>query len=120
MRQVLLDTNVVLDVLLNRTPHADTSGEVWKSIEQGFARGMIAAHAVTTVYYLQRRENGSPAARKAIADLLNVFSIAAVDGAMISEAVRLPVADFEDAVTAVAASKAHCDYIVTRDRTGFR
>jgi predicted nucleic acid-binding protein len=49
-----------------------------------------------------------------------VFKIAAVDGAVIQEALQLPFPDFEDAVTAAAASLAGCDYLVTRDQKGFR
>lgn len=29
MTKVLLDTNVLLDVLLDRKPHAEASGAVW-------------------------------------------------------------------------------------------
>ena len=48
------------------------------------------------------------------------FGIAAVDAAVIQDALRLSLADFEDAVTAAAASSAGCEYILTRDPKGFR
>jgi hypothetical protein len=46
--------------------------------------------------------------------------VAAGDGSVIEEALRLSLADFEDAVTAAAARMSECDYIVTRDPKGFR
>jgi hypothetical protein len=49
-----------------------------------------------------------------------VFGIAPVDGAVLAEALQLPFADFEDAVTAGAARLAGCECIVTRDPKGFR
>jgi hypothetical protein len=52
--------------------------------------------------------------------ILRVFQVAPVDGAVIEEALRLPVVDFEDAVTAAAALASECEYIVTRDPKGFR
>jgi predicted nucleic acid-binding protein len=120
MRKVLIDTNVVLDVLLDRQPHAGASVAVWAAVETGSAKGLLAAHAVTTIHYLIRRELGLARARRTISTMLSVFGIAAVDGAVIEVALGLPLSDFEDAVTAAAAQFAGCEYIVTRDPKGFR
>jgi hypothetical protein len=46
--------------------------------------------------------------------------VAAVDGAVIQEALQLPLADLGDAVTAASARLAGCECIVTRDPRGFR
>jgi hypothetical protein len=81
---------------------------------------MLAAHAVTTIHYLLRKDLGNAAARRTMSAILNVFGVAAVDGAVLREALRLPLPDFEDAVTAAAARSAACDCIATRDPKGFR
>jgi predicted nucleic acid-binding protein len=121
MKTVLVDLNVVLDVLLDRKPHVAASADVWAAIEAGKARGLLAAHAVTTVHYLARKEMGSTArAKQIVAALLQVFSVAAVDQTVIERALNLRAPDFEDAVTAAAADSASCDLIVTRDPRGFR
>jgi len=120
MRTALLDVNVVLDVLLNRQPHVIGSAAVWAAAERGKLKALVAAHGVTTIHYLLRRQLGTLRARKALAALLLVFGIAAVDEAAIREALELPSGDFEDAVAAAAARKANCDLIVTRDPKGFR
>jgi predicted nucleic acid-binding protein len=120
MKRVLLDTNVVLDVLLDRKPHAAASAAVWAAIEAGAAEGLLAAHAVTTIHYLLRRELGMAKARRTLGAMLRVFGVAPVDGAVIQDALRSPGGDFEDAVTAAAARLAACDLIVTRDPKGFR
>jgi predicted nucleic acid-binding protein len=120
MRRILFDTNVVLDVLLDRRPHAEASAAVWAAVEKGTAEGMLAAHAVTTIHYLVRKEKGNARAKRIVSSILRVFKIAAVDGAVIEEALQLPFSDFEDAVTAAAARLAGCDYLVTRDPKGFR
>ena len=120
MKRILLDTNVVLDVLLDRSPYVDASAAVWAAVETGVCEGMLAAHAVTTIHYLIRKEMGNPKAARTIAAILSVFGIAAVDGAAVQEALQLPVSDFEDAVTVAAARSAGCECIVTRDPKGFR
>jgi predicted nucleic acid-binding protein len=118
--RILFDTNVVLDVLLDRQPHAEASASAWAAIETGAAEGMLAAHAVTTIHYLVRKERGNARAKRIVSAILRVFKVALVDGAVVQVALHLPFSDFEDAVTSAAARVADCDYIVTRDPKGFR
>jgi predicted nucleic acid-binding protein len=118
--RILLDTNVILDVLLDRKPHVHASAALWTALEKGSSQGMLAAHAVTAIHYLIRKEAGNTKATRAIASILSVFEVAAVDGAVIQEALQLTFSDFEDAVTAAAARAAGCESIVTRDPKGFR
>jgi predicted nucleic acid-binding protein len=120
MRRILFDTNVVLDVLLDRQPYVEASSAAWAAVETGISEGMLAAHAVTTIHYLVRKEVGNTKARRIITAILRVFGVAAVDGAVVQEALQLPLSDFEDAVTAAAARLAGCECIVTRDPKGFR
>ena len=120
MKRILFDTNVILDVLLDRQPFVDASAAAWAAAETGVAEGMIAAHAVTTIHYLVRNERNNVQAKRTVAAILRVFKIAPVDGVVIQEALQLSLADFEDAVTAAAARSVGCDYVVTRDPKGFR
>jgi len=120
MKRVLFDVNVVLDVLLDRKPYAEASASAWAVVETGAAEGLLAAHAVTTIHYLLRKELGAGKARRTLSAILRVFGVAAVDAAVIQEALELSCPDFEDAVTAGAARLAGCDSIVTRDPKGFR
>ena len=120
MKRILFDTNVVLDVLLNRQPFVEASAAAWAAIESRISEGMLAAHAVTTIHYLIRKELGVVKAKRIVAATLRVFAVAAVDNAVILEALQLAFNDFEDAVTSAAARVAGCDCIVTRDPKGFR
>lgn len=120
MIRVLFDTNVVLDVLLDRHPFVEESGAAWALVEYGRVVGMLSAHSVTTIHYLLEKNVGRANARPMITALLTVFSVATVDAGVIRDALHLSFADFEDSVSAAAARSAACDYLVTRDRTGFR
>src|SRR5579871_1050930 len=120
MKRILFDINVVLDVLLDRNPHAAASAGAWAAIESGKAEGLLAAHSVTTIYYLIRKETKAAESRRMMAAILKVFGGAPVDATAVREALQLPCPDFEDGVTAMAAGHAGCDYIVTRDPRGFR
>jgi predicted nucleic acid-binding protein len=120
MKRLLLDTNIVLDVLLDRKLHAEASAAAWAAVETGIAEGLLAGHAATTIHYLVRKELGATKAGRIVVAILQVFRVAPVNDAVIHEALRLSCPDFEDAVTAAAARLAGCDYIVTRDPKGFR
>lgn len=120
MKRVLLDTNIVLDVLLDRQPHVPASAAVWAAVEHGLSKGFLAAHAVTTVHYLVRKELGNQEAKRTVDLLLRVFGVAAVDRGVVEQALQRPLADFEEAVAAAAAHAAGCSCVITRDPKGFR
>jgi predicted nucleic acid-binding protein len=120
MKRILVDVNVILDVLLERKPFAEASAAVWAAIETGRVEGLLSAHAVTTIHYLVRKEKGVAGTKRTLSEILRVFGVATVDGAVIQEALQLPCPDFEDAVTAAAARGAGCASVVTRDPKGFR
>lgn len=120
MKRVLLDVNVVLDVLLDRAPFADGSSAVWAAVEQGQAEGLLSAHAVTTLHYLNAKAVGVRMARQTTDALLSVFDVASVDGAVLNAALALNWTDFEDAVTAAAARRSKCDALVTRNPSDFK
>jgi predicted nucleic acid-binding protein len=120
MKRLLVDTNVALDVLLDRQPHSEASGAIWAAVETGRCEGFLAAHAVTTIHYLLQKQLGAARAKQLVSLVLVVFRVAVVDGSVIEQALRLPIADFEDAVTVGAALASECEFIVTRDPKGFR
>lgn len=120
MKRLLLDVNVVLDVLLERSPHQETAAALWAAVETGRGRGVLAAHAVTTIHYLVERNRGRRVARQAVEALLTVYEVAPVDDAVLRSALALDWRDLEDAVGAAAAVANGCDALVTRDQEGFR
>lgn len=119
MTRVLLDINVILDILLERKPHVQASARLWAAIERGRAEGFLAAHGVTTLHYLVRRERGEGVARRAVEGILRVLKVAPVDAEVLRRALALAWTDFEDAVAAAAAEAAGCDALITRDPRGF-
>jgi predicted nucleic acid-binding protein len=120
VKRILLDVNVILDVLLDREPHADSASDVWSAVEDGRAEGCLSAHAVTTIHYLNAQSVGARQARETTAAILSVFEVADVNAAVLSAALALGFKDFEDAVTTAAARAARCDALITRNPRDFR
>jgi predicted nucleic acid-binding protein len=113
--KVLIDLKVILDVLQRRDPFYDMSARVLAAAETGLVEGWVAAHSLTTLFYLLARYESAESARVALTDLLTILSVAAVDQAVIEQALNLPCRGFEDAVQMTAAVRSGVQYVITRD-----
>jgi predicted nucleic acid-binding protein len=108
--RILIDTNVLLDVALNREPFAAQSAQVvdWAQAYPGAAA--VAWHTVSNFDYLTKGKS-----RDFLADLLAFTDVAAGDAAMVRQALTMPTPDFEDALQVAAALTFQAQYIVTRN-----
>lgn len=118
--RLLLDTNVVLDVLLERADFAAAASQLFALAEAHLVQGLVCATTVTTVDYLVSKAHGRRAANGALRDLLDLFDVAPVDRTILRRALEGPLTDFEDAVLYEAALAQGADAIVTRNVRDFR
>jgi predicted nucleic acid-binding protein len=117
---LLVDTNVVLDVILEREPWLADSAALLDAIARGRATGFVASHVVTTIHYITERANGRVAAATAIADLLELCYVVPVTAADFHRALALRFDDFEDAVQVAAALRVGAAYLVSRNERDFK
>jgi predicted nucleic acid-binding protein len=117
--RVLVDTNVVLDVLLDRRPFAEAATQVFALVEESRIEGFLCATTVTTVDYLLGQALPPKEARAALQRLLGLFEIAPVNRPVLEQALRSDISDFEDAVIEQAARLISADAIATRNLTDF-
>ncbi len=118
--RLFLDTNVLLDHLLEREPFADDATELWSMAERREISGCISAVSFNFVYYIVRHHAGERAARRAIKGLRDVFDTIEVDSQIINQAIDCNFADFEDAIQHACAVRAGATHLVTRDLADFR
>jgi predicted nucleic acid-binding protein len=117
--KVLFDTNVILDVLLARTPHAEVAARLLNLVDQKRLEGVLCATTVTTIHYLATKAVGRRKAGKHVRELVTMFEVAPVDLAVLTQALELGYADYEDAVLHEAARLVGADGIVTGNRKDF-
>ena len=118
--RILFDTNVVLDVLLDRDPFAEVGANLFSRVERGDVIGFVGATTVTTVHYLSTKVVGAARANEVVEQLLGLFGVAAVNRIVLVDALGLGFEDYEDAVLHEAARHAGVQGLLTRDRRGFR
>jgi predicted nucleic acid-binding protein len=116
---VLLDTNVVLDILLDRQPWSNEAALIFGLSEKNLINCFISASSITDIFYLTQKEHGKQAARDSIKRLLKVFNPAAVTDTNIYQALELEWDDFEDSVQFAVGESLSADFIVTRNVKDF-
>lgn len=112
---ILLDTDVVLDIALDRLPYSGPATELLNRIEHGAEAACIAWHSVSNIYYIMSPVRGGASAREFILGLTEFVSIAITDTSGIRFAAQLPMRDFEDAMQVAAAMASGARFIVTRN-----
>ena len=97
--RVLIDTNVVLDYLLEREPFLQDVEALFDAIDSGQVIGYVTATTLTDIFYIARRQTRSvELARQAVSTTLAVMVICSVNRAILEAAFASGLADFEDAV----------------------
>ncbi|MFP3041192.1 PIN domain-containing protein [Treponema primitia] len=116
---ILIDTNVALDALLERQPFTAAATKIL-GLWRGGVGIFVSASAITDIYYISRKHIGSKkAAMELLKRLLLNADVATVSSAEIRRAIALEWGDFEDAVQYAAGECLTVDYIVTRNPADF-
>lgn len=113
--KIMFDTNIILDLLLVRTPFVNQARSLFSALETGQLQGVISATTLTTIFYLASKVLGPAGARKTVSHLLQLFEIAAVNRSVLDQALNSGFPDFEDAVLYHSGVQAGVHGIVTRD-----
>ena len=112
---ILLDTDVIIDVALDRRPHSGPASELLDRLERGQESAFIAWHTVSNFYYLVAPSRGGLSARDFIVELTRFVAVATTDTESVRYAAALPMTDFEDALQVAAAHACGAQHIVTRN-----
>lgn len=117
--KILIDTNVVLDIALNRKPFVEHAALLWRLAEQQEITACLSNTSITDIFYIINKHAGQEKARAFVADLLDTFTLADIDEEGFREALNSGMNDFEDAVQYVICARNGCDALVTRNKTDF-
>ncbi len=118
--KILFDTNVILDVLLDREPFSNDAALLMSLVERTEIIGIICATTVTTIYCLAHKALSPQAASRHIQTLLALFAIAPVNRIVLEDAAKSKFKDFEDAILHESAIHSGAEYIVTRNIADFK
>ena len=119
MMKVFVDTNVLIDVLAERTAYYPEAMRVWTLAESGRIDARVAAISFSNCYYIVSRYAGRRSAEKAMRLLRDVFKPVDLTAQVLNQAIDAGMPDFEDAVQFHSAVHAKADCIITRNPSHF-
>lgn len=122
MKNIFVDTNVIIDFLGNRESFSNAATELFDLYEGNKKKIFVSAISYTNVYYLLYKQIKS---HKEVISLLNTLfdltELIDVNKNIISQSLHSSFSDFEDSVQFYSAiSNAKIDIIVSRDKKGFK
>ena len=118
--KICFDTNVILDVLLEREPWYSTALSLLSKVENGDIDGYICPTTVTTIAYLIQKEKDAKTAKDLTGHLLSIFNLTHMNKSICESALSLQIGDYEDAVLHESARISEIDAIVTRNVRDFK
>lgn len=119
-KNILLDLNVILDLVLGR-PGREVAKKVLTLSTDPNYKLYVSSHCVTTFDYVLKESDVTIQQRHKLVEwLLKTCNIVAVNHTMLTAAIRSGVTDFEDAVVEQVALKVGCTVIITRNIRDFK
>lgn len=114
--RILIDTNVLIDYLLEREPFFEDAKEVILSCVDGKAKGCIAAHSIPNIFFILRKDYSAKERREVLSNLCSIFDVEGIDKAkLLAGLSNEDFSDFEDCLQMECAKSYGADYIVTRN-----
>ena len=114
--KILIDTNVLLDYLLEREPFFDDAKKVILSCTEGNIKGCIATHSISNMFFILRKDYTAKERREILLNLCTIFNIEGIDKAkLLSGLANEDFSDFEDCLQMECAKSYGAEYIVTRN-----
>lgn len=116
VNNILIDTNVLLDYLLEREPFFEDAKKVILSCIDGKVRGCIAAHSIPNMFFILRKDYNEKERREILLNLCKIFDIEGIDKAKLTAGLaNEDFSDFEDCLQMECAKSYRADYIVSRN-----
>lgn len=114
--KILIDTNVLIDYLLERELFFDDAKEIILSCAEGNTKGCIAAHSIPNMFFILRKDYNSKERREILSNLCSLFDVEGIDkDKLLAGLSNEDFSDFEDCLQMECAKSYGADYIVTRN-----
>lgn len=118
--QVLIDTNIVLDMLLNRTDFVQAAVKIFK-IPDDTVQKYVSASAITDIHYIAYQEiRDKSKVRDLLKKVLQIIHVSGVSEEDIVSALNSDWNDFEDSVQNAVAESHEYDAIITRNKSDYK
>lgn len=120
MIKVFVDTNILLDYLLEREGFVDDARDILLLGNAGFIMLIISDLSIANIAYITRNKISQDAFYSTVNTLQSFCTIAGIGEKIITQAVNARWNDFEDSLQYFAAIQAEADCVITRNVKDFK
>ena len=118
--KVFVDTNIFIDILLDREPFSKNAVLIYKLCENNMLEGYVAPITLNNIYYICRKAKHSEEIKGYLLDIATIFTVAGLDSESVKKANKYKINDYEDALQYAMASQNTCEYLITRNTKDFK
>jgi len=116
MNSVLIDTDVIIDFLIDRKPFSDDSAKILSLCETNKIRGFVTSIMLSNIYYLLRKSAKHDKVIESLKMLMQILDVATTEKSAVLEALNSEFKDFEDALQNFSAQNHNeIKMIITRN-----
>jgi len=121
MKKVFLDTNILLDILLDREELVEASAKVFSKADSGDIRIFVSALSFANIFYVLSKASSPENARNALQRVETLVEIIDLNGKIIKLSLNdTGFKDFEDGLQYYSAIENTAEIIITRNLKDFK
>ena len=121
MTNLFIDTDVIIDFLIDRKPHSREAAVIFTLIDQKKLKGYVSSLSFSNLSYVLKKFISHGKIISKLASLSEMVGILKVDEQMIRSALSSPFSDFEDGIQYFCALESKkIDVIITRNIKDFK
>jgi predicted nucleic acid-binding protein len=117
--KVFLDTNILIDFMIEDRPDGDAAAEVFDLASSGKLLCFTCGTSLINAYYITRKDLNDETRREWLRFFLDALGIANLDRKTCEQALLNGEPDFEDGCILAQAEACGADCIVSRDEQAF-
>jgi predicted nucleic acid-binding protein len=121
MTDLFIDTDVIIDFLIDRKPHSREAAIIFTLIEQKKIKGYVSSLTFSNLYYVLRKVESHNKVITKLDSISRLLTILKVDQQTIKDAIASGFQDFEDSIQYnCAIDFKKIDVLITRNTKDYK
>ncbi len=121
MKQIFIDTNVIIDFLADRNPFSEYAAILFQLAKENKIKIYVSVISFNNTYYILRKVTTHKKALNLISEIEEYVEIQETNRTILRKAIKSDFKDFEDAIQYFSAAQlGKIDFIITRDLKDFK
>jgi predicted nucleic acid-binding protein len=121
MTDLFIDTDVIIDFLIDRKPHSRETAIIFTLIEQKKLKGYVSSYTFSNLYYVLKKVESHNKVISKLDSISKMLTILKVDQQTIKDAIASGFSDFEDSIQYnCALDYKKIDVLITRNTKDYK